>query len=143
VGEDGVRLVRPAPFEPGRPVEIAFALPDGPTLRLRAEVWHTRTTRRGAAVGYAQPMFLAESQAPGAITVGAATIDIALLTQHIYFFGSKAEAPQYGIVGSAGVLWIENSAVVGVEHGLSSFASLAIWATSAKRSASESLPRDM
>jgi hypothetical protein len=40
VGEDGVRLVRPAPFEPGRPVEIAFALPDGPTLRLRAEVLH-------------------------------------------------------------------------------------------------------
>ena len=40
VGEDGVRLVRPAPFEPGRPVEIAFALPAGPTLRLRAEVLH-------------------------------------------------------------------------------------------------------
>jgi hypothetical protein len=40
VGEDGVRLVRPAPFEPGRPVEIAFALPGGPTLRLGAEVLH-------------------------------------------------------------------------------------------------------
>jgi hypothetical protein len=40
VGEDGVRLVRPAPFEPGRPVEIAFTLPDGPTLRLSAEVLH-------------------------------------------------------------------------------------------------------
>jgi hypothetical protein len=40
VGEDGVRLVRPAPFEPGRPVEIAFTLPDGPALRLSAEVLH-------------------------------------------------------------------------------------------------------
>jgi hypothetical protein len=40
VGEDGVRLVRPAPFEPGRPVEIALALPDGPVLRLSAEVLH-------------------------------------------------------------------------------------------------------
>jgi hypothetical protein len=40
VGEDGVRLVRPAPFEPGRPVEITFAPPGGPTLRMRAEVLH-------------------------------------------------------------------------------------------------------
>jgi len=27
VGEDGVALERPAPFERGRPVEIAFAMP--------------------------------------------------------------------------------------------------------------------
>ena len=43
VGEDGVRLARPAPFEIGRPVEIAFALPlaEGfATLRLSAEVLH-------------------------------------------------------------------------------------------------------
>lgn len=42
VGEDGVRLNRPAPFEPGRPVEIAFTLPPpvAETLRLRAEVLH-------------------------------------------------------------------------------------------------------
>ena len=29
VGEDGVRLARGASFEPGRPVDIRFALPDG------------------------------------------------------------------------------------------------------------------
>jgi hypothetical protein len=40
VGEDGVRLVRPAPFEPGRPVDIAFTLPEGATVRARAEVLH-------------------------------------------------------------------------------------------------------
>src|SRR5215471_15281244 len=28
-GEDGVRLERPVPFEPGRPVEVRLALPDG------------------------------------------------------------------------------------------------------------------
>jgi PilZ domain-containing protein len=39
VGEDGVKLQRALPFEPGRPVELAFTLPDGDaTLALRAEV---------------------------------------------------------------------------------------------------------
>jgi len=38
VGEDGVRLVRPAPFDVGRPVAIAFALPDAEPVALRAEV---------------------------------------------------------------------------------------------------------
>jgi len=39
VGEDGVALERPAPFERGRPVEIAFAMPDGADrLRLDARV---------------------------------------------------------------------------------------------------------
>ena len=38
VGEDGIRLVRGASFEPGRPVDVAFALPDGERLSLRAEV---------------------------------------------------------------------------------------------------------
>jgi hypothetical protein len=38
LGEDGVRLVRPAPFEVGRPVDVRFALPAGETLTLRAEV---------------------------------------------------------------------------------------------------------
>jgi hypothetical protein len=28
-GEDGVRLERPAPFEPGRTVDVRMALPDG------------------------------------------------------------------------------------------------------------------
>ena len=43
VGEDGVRLVRPAPFEIGRPVEVRFALPDlanGTALVLEAKVLH-------------------------------------------------------------------------------------------------------
>lgn len=38
VGEDGVRLVRPAPFDVGRPVAISFALPDEEAVVLRAEV---------------------------------------------------------------------------------------------------------
>ena len=29
VGEDGLALERPAPFEIGRPVELSFAMPDG------------------------------------------------------------------------------------------------------------------
>jgi hypothetical protein len=43
VGEDGLRLERAAPFELGRPVEVAFALPRlaGPVaLRVRAEIQH-------------------------------------------------------------------------------------------------------
>jgi hypothetical protein len=38
VGEDGVRLARPAPFEVGRPVDVRFVLPTGEALALRAEV---------------------------------------------------------------------------------------------------------
>jgi len=39
VGEDGLRLERPAPFEIGRPVEIGLTLPDDPEpLALRAEI---------------------------------------------------------------------------------------------------------
>jgi hypothetical protein len=43
VGEDGVRLVRPAPFEIGRPVRVRLVLPmdTGPELlELDAEVLH-------------------------------------------------------------------------------------------------------
>jgi hypothetical protein len=47
VGEDGVRLVRPAPFEIGRPVEVRFTLPPtvtppspGAALALDAELLH-------------------------------------------------------------------------------------------------------
>jgi hypothetical protein len=43
VGEDGVRLARPAPFEIGRPVRVRFVLPgptDAGTLELEAEVLH-------------------------------------------------------------------------------------------------------
>src|SRR5262245_26722765 len=38
VGEDGIRLVRGASFEPGRPVDVRFALPGGGALALRATV---------------------------------------------------------------------------------------------------------
>jgi hypothetical protein len=38
VGEDGVGLVNGASFEEGRPVEIAFTLPGGDRLTLRAEI---------------------------------------------------------------------------------------------------------
>ena len=38
VGEDGIRLVRGASFEPGRPVDVRFELPDGGALALRAIV---------------------------------------------------------------------------------------------------------
>ena len=38
VGEDGLRLARTAPFEPGRPVDVRFALPDGEAFALRARV---------------------------------------------------------------------------------------------------------
>ncbi len=42
VGEDGVRLVRPAPFEIGRPVTVRFALPmpGAAPLALDAELLH-------------------------------------------------------------------------------------------------------
>jgi hypothetical protein len=38
VGEDGVRLVRAAPFEVGRPVAVRFVLPAGEAVTARAEV---------------------------------------------------------------------------------------------------------
>jgi hypothetical protein len=38
VGEDGIRLARGASFEPGRPVDVRFALPDGGAWVLRAIV---------------------------------------------------------------------------------------------------------
>jgi PilZ domain len=38
VGEDGIRLARGASFEPGRPVDVRFDLPDGGRWALRATV---------------------------------------------------------------------------------------------------------
>jgi hypothetical protein len=38
IGEDGIRLARGASFEPGRPVDLRFALPDGSALALAAIV---------------------------------------------------------------------------------------------------------
>ena len=38
-GEDGARLERPAPFEPGRTLDVRLALPDGDgALELRARL---------------------------------------------------------------------------------------------------------
>jgi hypothetical protein len=42
IGEDGVRLQRPAPFEPRRPVQIRFVLPEQTaTIAVRADVANT------------------------------------------------------------------------------------------------------
>jgi PilZ domain len=38
VGEDGLRLAGELPFEPGRPIEARFRLPDGQALTLQARV---------------------------------------------------------------------------------------------------------
>jgi hypothetical protein len=38
VGEDGIRLARGASFEPGRPVDVRFELPDGGAWSLPAIV---------------------------------------------------------------------------------------------------------
>ncbi len=38
IGEDGMRLETPLPFEGGRVVEARFALPDGPRLTLPARL---------------------------------------------------------------------------------------------------------
>jgi hypothetical protein len=39
IGEGGVRLAQPAPFEPGRPVDVRFALPGATkTISGRAQV---------------------------------------------------------------------------------------------------------
>jgi hypothetical protein len=38
IGEEGVRLARPAPFELGERVEVRLVLPDGAELTLRATV---------------------------------------------------------------------------------------------------------
>src|SRR3954471_15188705 len=39
IGEGGVRLEQPAPFEPGRPVDVRFTLPGGSsTIQASAEV---------------------------------------------------------------------------------------------------------
>ncbi|HEY5090382.1 MAG TPA: PilZ domain-containing protein [Polyangia bacterium] len=38
LGEDGLRLAGELPFEPGRPIEAHFRLPDGEALTLRARV---------------------------------------------------------------------------------------------------------
>lgn len=53
VGEGGLILETPAPFEPGRPVHIRFALPDGEPLALRAELTTTgdEAERDGSAGG--------------------------------------------------------------------------------------------
>jgi hypothetical protein len=52
LGEDGITLVRPAPFEAGRPVEARFVLPDaGEPLALRAELLPIDGDEQAAADG--------------------------------------------------------------------------------------------
>jgi hypothetical protein len=65
VGEDGVRLERAAPFEPGRPVEIRFALPGGETVAARAEVLHADgdDERESAGAGGRELAFIEPSGA--------------------------------------------------------------------------------
>lgn len=47
VGEDGLRLAGDLPFEPGRPIEARFRLPDGEALALRASVANDGGQRDG------------------------------------------------------------------------------------------------
>ncbi len=52
VGEDGLRLARPVPFDIGRPVAIAFTLPDSPgPIVLRAELALTEDDGEGELGG--------------------------------------------------------------------------------------------
>jgi len=51
VGEDGLRLVRPAPFDVGRPVAISFTLPDADAVVVRAEVGLADEDGEGEAGG--------------------------------------------------------------------------------------------
>jgi hypothetical protein len=58
-GEDGVRLERPAPFEPGRTVEVRMTLPDpGPdadgVLHLRARLL-TDDDERAVEIAFLDP----------------------------------------------------------------------------------------
>jgi hypothetical protein len=75
VGEDGVRLSRPAPFEIGRPVEARFALPGGEGLLvLDAEILHADAEderayeeSRGASGGRELSFLHASAEARAAI----------------------------------------------------------------------------
>jgi hypothetical protein len=52
VGEDGLRLARPVPFDIGRPVAVAFTLPDFPTpIVLRAVLALTEDDGEGEGGG--------------------------------------------------------------------------------------------
>jgi hypothetical protein len=63
VGEDGVRLARPAPFEPGRPVDVRLALPGGEApLALRAEVGAPDGDGEGGSEEAVDLIFLAPPQ---------------------------------------------------------------------------------
>jgi hypothetical protein len=54
VGDGGVRLVLPAPFEPGRPVEIRFRLPGSEIpFVVQARVGATREEQEGEQGGCA------------------------------------------------------------------------------------------
>jgi hypothetical protein len=53
VGEDGIRLARGASFEPGRPVDVRFELPDGGVLALPAIV--TEGDAQDDELGFVNP----------------------------------------------------------------------------------------
>jgi hypothetical protein len=71
IGAGGLRLVQPAPFEPGRPVRVRFALP-GQTARLELEAEVSATgaaieedgDKGGLAIDFREP----PSEARAAIT---------------------------------------------------------------------------
>ena len=65
VGEDGVRLVRAAPFEIGRPVDVRFVLPAGETIEARAVMLHADADDERAQEG-AGGRELAFIEPPGA-----------------------------------------------------------------------------
>jgi hypothetical protein len=60
IGEEGVRLERPAPFELGERVELRLAVPDGEQLTLRATVEAVddedeRSDKGGRALRFIEP----------------------------------------------------------------------------------------
>lgn len=64
VGEDGIRLVRPVPFDIGRPVAIAFTLPDSSApIVLRAELALTDDDGEGEQGGRALVFLSAPGEA--------------------------------------------------------------------------------
>src|SRR5579872_1751475 len=61
IGEDGLRLQRPAPFEPRRPVDVRFSLPDETAvIALRAEVGNTSADDDAAERSQGRELFFIE-----------------------------------------------------------------------------------
>lgn len=61
IGEDGLRLQRPVPFEPRRPVMIRFGLPgETVAIKLRAEVGNTDADDDAAERSQGRELFFIE-----------------------------------------------------------------------------------